>query len=178
MRFGIHSGDTTAGILRGAKPRFELFGDTINTASRMESMGLPGKIQLSADTAGLINRDGKSHWLTKRDTTITAKGKGEMQTYWAEPARRVSFTDTQVRNSLVRSSEGSSFFDSTAEGTAEEESPEEPSKGALESEAVDGTENEFNRDFDSIQIDLDPDGYDPVFLKLISRESSANGRNV
>jgi len=156
MRFGIHSGDTTAGILRGAKPRFELFGDTINTASRMESTGLPGKIQLSANTAELIIRDGKSQWLTKRDTTITAKGKGEMQTYWAEPARRVSFTDSQVRNSLARSSKGSSLFDLTAEGTAEE--------------AVDGRENEFNREVDSIQVELDPEGYDPVFLKLISRD--------
>ena len=170
MRFGIHSGDTTAGILRGAKPRFELFGDTINTASRMESTGLPGKIQLSANTAELIIRDGKSQWLTKRDTTITAKGKGEMQTYWAEPARRVSFTDSQVRNSLAKSSKGSSLFDLTAEGTAEEESPEEPSKGASVVEAVDGRENEFNREVDSIQVELDPEGYDPVFLKLISRD--------
>ena len=148
MRFGIHSGDTTAGILRGAKPRFELFGDTINTASRMESTGLPGKIQLSANTAELIIRDGKSQWLTKRDTTITAKGKGEMQTYWAEPARRFSFTDSQVRNSLAKSSKGLSL-------------------SVVES--VDGRENEFNREVDSIQVELDPEGYDPVFLKLISR---------
>jgi hypothetical protein len=122
----------------------------------MESTGLPGKIQLSANTAELIIRDGKSQWLTKRDTTITAKGKGEMQTYWAEPARRVSFTDSQVRNSLARSSKGSLLFDLTAEGTAEE--------------AVDGRENEFNREVDSIQVELDPEGYDPVFLKLISRD--------
>jgi hypothetical protein len=127
----------------------------------MESTGLPGKIQLSANTAELIIRDGKSQWLTKRDTTITAKGKGVMQTYWAEPARRVSFTDSQVRNSLARS---------ILETTAEEESPEEPSKGASVVEAVDGRENEFNREVDSIQVELDPEGYDPVFLKLISRD--------
>merc|ERR1712127_456189 len=56
MRFGIHSGATTAGILRGTKSRFELFGDTINTASRMESTGLGGKIQVSAETAALIRQ--------------------------------------------------------------------------------------------------------------------------
>ncbi|KAL7535616.1 hypothetical protein ACHAXR_006607 [Thalassiosira sp. AJA248-18] len=96
MRFGIHSGSTTAGILRGTKSRFELFGDTINTASRMESTGLEGKIQVSEETAELIRRDGKPRWLIKRDTMITAKGKGELQTYWVEPQRasyRVSFSD-------------------------------------------------------------------------------------
>jgi class 3 adenylate cyclase len=87
MRFGIHSGPTTAGILRGTKSRFELFGDTINTAGRMESTGLSGKIQVSEETAELIRRDGESRWLFKRDTTITAKGKGELQTYWVEPQR-------------------------------------------------------------------------------------------
>ena len=96
MRFGIHSGATTAGILRGTKSRFELFGDTINTASRMESTGLGGKIQVSEETAELIRQDGKSSWLNKRDTMITAKGKGQLQTYWLEPRRagyRVSFSD-------------------------------------------------------------------------------------
>ena len=96
MRFGIHSGAITAGILRGTKSRFELFGDTINTASRMESTSVGGKIQVSAETAELIKLDMRGKWLVKRDGMITAKGKGELQTYWAEPnpvGSRVSFSD-------------------------------------------------------------------------------------
>jgi class 3 adenylate cyclase len=98
MRFGIHSGATTAGILRGTKSRFELFGDTINTASRMESTGIGGKIQVSEETAELIRLHSKGRWLAKRDNKIVAKGKGELQTYWVEPERaacRVSFSETK-----------------------------------------------------------------------------------
>ena len=47
FRVGIHSGPITGGILRGDKGRFQLFGDTINTASRMESNGIKGRIHVS-----------------------------------------------------------------------------------------------------------------------------------
>lgn len=82
MRVGLHSGPTTAGVLRGDKGRFQLFGDTVNTASRMESNGIASRIHVSQSTANELIAKGKGHWLTARDETIVAKGKGEMQTYF------------------------------------------------------------------------------------------------
>jgi Adenylate and Guanylate cyclase catalytic domain len=74
-----------AGVLRGDKSRFQLFGDTMNTASRMESTGLPNRIQVSQQTADLITKFGKDKWLVPRENKVTAKGKGELQTYWLTP---------------------------------------------------------------------------------------------
>jgi class 3 adenylate cyclase len=82
IRVGVHSGPVTAGVLRGDKSRFQLFGDTVNTAARVESTGQRNKIHLSHETAELLYKDGKSNWLQKRSETVMAKGKGEMQTYW------------------------------------------------------------------------------------------------
>lgn len=72
----------TAGVLRGERSRFQLFGDTMNVASRMESTGVPGKIQLSGETANLLLRAGKSEWLIPREDKVVAKGKGEMETFF------------------------------------------------------------------------------------------------
>lgn len=79
LRIGLHSGSVTAGVLRGDKARFQLFGDTMNTASRMESTGQAGKIQVSAETANLLVASGKERWLCKRDGLVSVKGKGDMQ---------------------------------------------------------------------------------------------------
>ncbi|KAG7366377.1 adenylate/guanylate cyclase [Nitzschia inconspicua] len=82
MRVGMNSGQVTGGVLIGERARFQLFGDTVNTAARMESTGCPGKIQLSLSTAELLIAAGKDNWIQPREDAVTAKGKGIMQTYW------------------------------------------------------------------------------------------------
>ena len=75
MRFGLNTGPVTAGLLRGDRSRFQLFGDTVNTAARMESTGSSGKIQCSQTTAEALTRSGKEHWLEARADLVSAKGK-------------------------------------------------------------------------------------------------------
>ena len=82
MRFGLHSGQVMAGVLRGEKSRFQLFGDTVNTASRIETTGARNKIHISSQTAEHLIASNKSHWIKPRATKVMAKGKGELQTYW------------------------------------------------------------------------------------------------
>jgi len=84
LRVGIHSGPVTAGVLRGERARFQLFGDTMNTAARMESTGMPNRIQMSQETTDLLIAAGKSQWLRARQEKVNAKGKGELQTYWLD----------------------------------------------------------------------------------------------
>lgn len=76
MRFGLHSGPVTAGVLRGERGRFQLFGDTVNTAARIESAGKAGRVHLSQECADELTASGKGHWLEKRPDAIVAKGKG------------------------------------------------------------------------------------------------------
>lgn len=109
MRFGLHSGQVTAGVLRGQKSRFQLFGDTVNTAARMESTGLRNHIQISEETARLIKEAAKDHWLTPRNETVQAKGKGELSTYWVfeKRDRRMSCASTVGSTDSSLSSESS-----------------------------------------------------------------------
>jgi Adenylate and Guanylate cyclase catalytic domain/3'5'-cyclic nucleotide phosphodiesterase len=83
MRIGLHSGPVTAGVLRGERARFQLFGDTVNTAARMESTGKPNRIHMSQTTAELLMASGK-RWVSKREDLVFAKGKGQLQTYWLD----------------------------------------------------------------------------------------------
>ena len=77
--FFSKSGSVTAGVLRGERARFQLFGDTMNLASRMESTGLPGRIQISYETAEQLKASGKNDWVAARCSEVFVKGEGEVR---------------------------------------------------------------------------------------------------
>lgn len=105
LRIGIHSGPVTGGVLRGARARFQLFGDvrcflllievysqvlfivltflyafqTVNTTARIESTGLPRRIHVSEEFAQALTKEGRENWLEKRIESVSAKGKGELE---------------------------------------------------------------------------------------------------
>ncbi len=92
MRIGLHSGPIMAGVLRGEKTRFQLFGDTMNTAARIEATGEKERIHLSQQTATHLINAGKGDWVKERETLVSAKGKGELQTYWLTLSEKSSYT--------------------------------------------------------------------------------------
>ena len=100
MRVGIHSGPVVAGIVGVKKFQYDIWGDTVNTASRMESSGEVGKVNISEATYRLVNGEGRmangaggnSHSPTPSHHSpaftftprgkVQAKGKGEMEMYF------------------------------------------------------------------------------------------------
>jgi guanylate cyclase len=78
LRIGINTGPVVAGVIGRKRFLYDLWGDAVNTASRMESAGTPDDIQITGATYELI----KDEFVCERRGTVAVKGKGEMETWY------------------------------------------------------------------------------------------------
>ena len=77
LRIGIHSGAVVAGVIGETKFIYDLWGDTVNVASRMESHGVPGEIQVSSETYALL----RDHFRFECRGEIELKNRGKVTTW-------------------------------------------------------------------------------------------------
>ena len=77
LRIGLHSGPVVAGVIGRRKFIYDMWGDTVNTASRMESHGVPGAVHCSEATARML----EGEFVVQPQGEVEIKGKGRMQTF-------------------------------------------------------------------------------------------------
>ena len=94
VRVGINSGPIVTGVIRADRIRWQLFGDTVNVASRMESTSVPGKIQISKSTRELLLY-GDNFEVEKRGF-INVKGKGQQETYFLVKVKDDAFFESKM----------------------------------------------------------------------------------
>jgi len=80
LRIGIHTGPVVTGVVGKNKFAYDIWGDAVNTASRMESSGIPGKVNISGTTYELV----KDHFVCSHRGKVQAKNKGEIDMYIVE----------------------------------------------------------------------------------------------
>ena len=78
LRIGLHCGPVVAGVIGRRRYAYDLWGDVVNVAARLEQFSLPGRIQISVECARLLGSD----FVIEERGEIVLKGKGTVQTCW------------------------------------------------------------------------------------------------
>lgn len=87
IRIGINSGPCVSGVVGMSTPKYTVFGDTVNCASRHESTGLPGRTQISSVTRKYLTKASQDEYNIEYRGIVAMKGKGDVPTYWLNGAR-------------------------------------------------------------------------------------------
>ena len=96
LRLGIHTGSLVAGVIGEKKFAYDVWGDTVNTASRMESSGTPGRINISGATYEIV----KDFFICEYRGRVNAKNKGEVDMYYVLGIKEEMVSDSNVPNGL------------------------------------------------------------------------------
>lgn len=105
LRVGIHSGEVAAGVVGVKNLRYCLFGNSMNLASRMESSGVPGKIQMTLEAATMVKKSELMRdRVVRRPGSVDVKGQGKMHTYWLLTDAALAVKEEQMKRGSRRSS--------------------------------------------------------------------------
>ena len=111
MRYGVAMGPLTAGVLQGKNPQFDIWGSTVNLASRMESTGAPGRIQVTQSVYDAAQRHDALPFIFSASHKTYCKGFGEVQAYYVEASAHPP-PDALLQKLHLRPNYGLFYFDS------------------------------------------------------------------
>lgn len=107
LRIGCHLGPIVAGVIGAERPRWQIFGDAVNVASRMESTGQPGRVQVSASFASKLREAAPGAFSMSKRGEVPVKGRGLVRTCWLHEEMLLPEDDEGKANGMAVSGSGS-----------------------------------------------------------------------